>query len=135
MEDAKFQTSFMHRVALGLAAAGGLVTAACIAALPGSRCLAVAWVYYHAVTMFGGGAVGALVYVAIDLAPPNVMRYLGRSKKPFKWFLAAIVLFVMIAGVNVVPARLADAIPFCWHDHTAPANEAKHGDLYWLMYG
>ena len=83
MEDAKFQTSFMHRVALGLAAAGGLVTAACIAALPGSRCLAVAWVYYHAVTMFGGGAVGALVYVAIDLAPPNVMRYLGRSKKPF----------------------------------------------------
>ncbi len=135
MEDANVQHSYMHRVALGLAAAGGLVSAACIAALPESGCLAVAWVYYHAITMFGGAAVGALAYVAVDLAPPNVMRYMGRSKKPLQWFLGAIVLIVMVAGLNVVPARLAHAIPLCWHDHTAPASEVEHGDLYWLFYG
>jgi hypothetical protein len=54
----------LERIAIGILAADGLVTAACISALPSAPCAAIAETYLRSIEDFGVGAIWSALTVA-----------------------------------------------------------------------
>lgn len=64
LEKRSMDFDFLERLAIGVAAAGGLVMAACISGLPSASCTALVETYSKAIGFFGFSALSALVGLA-----------------------------------------------------------------------
>jgi len=65
--------TFLERVSVGIAAASGLLTAACISGMPTASCTALADTYGSAIVLFGLTALLALFTAACLIAMPLVV--------------------------------------------------------------
>ena len=105
----------VERVAVGILAAGGLVTAACISALPNSRCAALAWVYYQQISIFGSAAAGALMVLGLIALPKPKTRWYILIELVGTVFILGTSGLRMGFGVSQGLADLSSAITVCWH--------------------
>jgi hypothetical protein len=63
--------TFLERFAIGIAAASGLLTAACISGMPTASCTALAETYARAILAFGGAGLLALLLAALAIVMPS----------------------------------------------------------------
>jgi hypothetical protein len=71
-----------ERIAIGIAAASGLITAACISGLPSTSCTALVQTYTFSVVCFGSTALGALLSLLyIYICRPRISFVKNNSKK------------------------------------------------------
>jgi len=91
--------TFLERFAIGIAAASGLLTAACISGMPTASCTALAETYARAILAFGGTGLLALLLATLAIVMPSWAswaEYLSEraeSKQRGWQFFSAIVSF------------------------------------------
>jgi hypothetical protein len=74
-----------ERIVIGVAAASGLITAACISGLPSTSCTALAQTYTSSVIYFGSTALGALFTLSlIFFSRPRILNVKNNGKKIWK---------------------------------------------------
>ena len=69
--------TFLERFAIGIAAASGLLTAACISGMPTASCTALAETYARAILAFGGTGLLALLLAMLAIVMPSWAKYLS----------------------------------------------------------
>jgi hypothetical protein len=105
---------FLERLAIGVAAAGGLVMAACISGLPSASCAALAETYARAISVFGVTAIIAL----LDLVPLIVAQQTLLRLRLYQIALPA--THLRRCGRFVTPVQVFDLTHV--YDATIPAQ-------------
>src|ERR1700741_1637388 len=110
----------IERIGLSIAAASGLVMAACISALPAATCAAIAETYGRAISYFGGAAVFAMMAVVAvwteRTAPanPSVVvwgYFIAQRRFTSVVFLLGVMMFAGAIGSSIL--NLRKATKFC----------------------
>lgn len=103
-----------RRVALGFAASGGLICAACLSALPSSTCGAIASVYLQGIQAFGAvGFCGVAILGAIE-TPSREDQREHRIDTFFSVLLLVVGGISLLLGFFLSVSSLPDAVHICW---------------------
>ena len=104
---------YSSRIAAGLAAAGGLLCAACVSGLPAVQCKALANLYGTEIELFGtAGFCGNAIPGGLALADSDNPRRHVRDSAFVMVFLVTGILF-LLGGVIVSGLRLYTVIDQC----------------------
>jgi hypothetical protein len=107
---------YSSRIAVGLAASGGLICAACISGLPAVTCKALAQIYVTALQLAGTAGFCGIVILGGLAFPSSSAREHSRTDTIFVCFFIAIG-FVLMLGVLAVSTTLQSTINECWVTH------------------
>jgi hypothetical protein len=142
LEKRSLDFDFLERLAIGVAAAGGLVMAACISGLPSASCTALAETYSKAIGIFGSSAFSALLGLAVLIVAQQTFlrlrlstgyRFLG-----YGFLLGAFYFFV--AGAIASGGNLREATKQCFFGSDAELSARIHqqiklaGPFDWAMF-
>ena len=112
---ATIRLPFAEKVAIGLAAAGGLMTAAVVSAIPSAQCRALAEVYFHAVQCFGAAALSGLGIIFLSYfthaANDRIYRVVWGA---FIYLFLLVGLVSFYGGILPTQRALGDAVSQCW---------------------
>jgi MFS family permease len=105
-----------ERIAIGIAAASGLLTAACISGLPSVQCTALAETYARAIGSFGSAALDALLASVALILFEKFERY-RVLRWPFcalGFGLLSLATYLFIAGALAGALNLKAATKHCY---------------------
>ena len=105
---------YSSRIAVGLAAAGGLMCAACISGLPTATCKALAQLYGTAIGSFGAAGLSGLAILGGLAFPGRETERKHRTDSVLTIFFICLGFVAMLLGV-VQSLFLRGIIDQCWH--------------------
>jgi hypothetical protein len=111
-----------ERLAIGIAAAGGLITAACISGLPATTCTALAETYGRAINSFGLTALGGLTNLAFLYAARTHLKSMSPSHVAHQRRFISLAYSALNFGVMVLAAYLFAASSFVNADNLITAT-------------
>jgi hypothetical protein len=103
---------YSNRVAVGLAASGGLVCAACISGLPSVTCNALAQVYVYGLQLSGTAGFSGIVILGALAFPKSLTRLRSRTDTIGICIFLGIG-FLSMVGVLVVSTMLPGTVSQC----------------------
>ena len=127
-ESKKRKYPFSEHIAVGLIASGGLLSAACISALPSAQCKAMAEAYFEAIIAFGLVAIAGLGVLLFAYWPTPVHR----SRNWGIYVIVAIGVIWFAGGITASERSLRAAVALCWVDKSAPPG-APSSSARWIL--
>ena len=106
--------AYSRYIALGLAASGGLICAACISALPSAQCGALANVYLQGIQAFGSAGFSGIVILGGIETMHRDGQVHHKTDVLFAIFFIALGGAAMLLGLILSATGLPAAVRACW---------------------
>lgn len=124
-----------ERIAIGIAAAAGLITAAAISGLPSTSCAALAETYARAITFFGLSASSALLAAGSFAVAPKIAKGLSRARlhraiwRALGYFSLALAFYLFPAAVFCSQYNLRVSVQHCYIGSDVDVTSRLHQRL------
>jgi hypothetical protein len=106
--------SYGSRIAVGLAASGGLICAACVSGLPAITCGVLARLYKDEIELFGTVGICGIAILGVLAFPGGETKVRHIWDTVFVCFFLFLGLVSLIGGALQAGLTLQNAIDACW---------------------
>jgi hypothetical protein len=111
------------RVFLGIAAAGGVIVAACLSAVPSATCAAMAETYVQAINTFGGVAALSLGIVVV------LPLFAERTGKPGAYFAGGMMALIFLTCMGSGSQNLIHSVHYCLVENNSDLSSRQHKSI------